>query len=456
MTEIKIKATDTQVSVSEKSGKPTSGGINQIKCSFELSEKYNNLIVRAIFNDKAVTVINGECYAPVLAEGRCIIGVYAYAVENGKTVLRLSPEPCVMYIYQGSYSEEIAESETPSPSELEKYYSQIKDLICDTSYKINNEGYLIITQADGTEINAGYAIGADGKSAYEIAVENGYIGTEAEWLESLKGKSAEILDYSITTSKLANKSVTLDKIADGIIPDIENIKMLFFINNENDFNTANSKLFDDEGNIALSQGESAILIISQNLDEIGCEKGIICIDSEGNANYVTTTVDDLTNYLTKSDVKPMFDNLKYKLVFSTTITKEVAYVLQGGLKLKDAFVVVYGKGSENNDGINATTIFSVESNSQALTNCSKLSAGFSVFSVNDNVNYLEANVLGNKIKTIASYRYSPTEIRRVLNGCENIVDGDYIKSIMVGSSVSNAVLGVGTLIEIWGIEADEG
>ena len=29
--------------------------------------------------------------------------------------------------------------------------------------------------------------GVDGKSAYEIAVENGFVGTEEEWLESLKG-----------------------------------------------------------------------------------------------------------------------------------------------------------------------------------------------------------------------------------------------------------------------------
>lgn len=29
--------------------------------------------------------------------------------------------------------------------------------------------------------------GAAGKSAYEIAVDNGFIGTETEWLESLKG-----------------------------------------------------------------------------------------------------------------------------------------------------------------------------------------------------------------------------------------------------------------------------
>lgn len=31
-------------------------------------------------------------------------------------------------------------------------------------------------------------IGADGKSAYEIAVENGFVGTETEWLASLKGE----------------------------------------------------------------------------------------------------------------------------------------------------------------------------------------------------------------------------------------------------------------------------
>ena len=31
--------------------------------------------------------------------------------------------------------------------------------------------------------------GQDGKSAYEIAVDNGFVGTESEWLESLKGES---------------------------------------------------------------------------------------------------------------------------------------------------------------------------------------------------------------------------------------------------------------------------
>jgi len=33
------------------------------------------------------------------------------------------------------------------------------------------------------------ATGLDGKSAYAIAVSHGYVGTEEEWLESLKGET---------------------------------------------------------------------------------------------------------------------------------------------------------------------------------------------------------------------------------------------------------------------------
>ena len=43
---------------------------------------------------------------------------------------------------------------------------------------------------NGKEIQSG-GIGADGKSAYEVAVNNGYTGTEQEWIESLKGEQGE-------------------------------------------------------------------------------------------------------------------------------------------------------------------------------------------------------------------------------------------------------------------------
>lgn len=37
--------------------------------------------------------------------------------------------------------------------------------------------------------------GIAGKSAYEIAVENGFKGTEKEWLESLKGEIPNLSGY---------------------------------------------------------------------------------------------------------------------------------------------------------------------------------------------------------------------------------------------------------------------
>lgn len=39
-------------------------------------------------------------------------------------------------------------------------------------------------------VSNGKAISITGKSAYQVAVQNGFEGTEEEWLESLKGKSA--------------------------------------------------------------------------------------------------------------------------------------------------------------------------------------------------------------------------------------------------------------------------
>ncbi len=62
------------------------------------------------------------------------------------------------------------------------------------SVTINASNHLIITYDDDTTEDAGEVTtvqGEDGKSAYEIAVEHGYSGTEEEWLASLKGEDGE-------------------------------------------------------------------------------------------------------------------------------------------------------------------------------------------------------------------------------------------------------------------------
>lgn len=46
------------------------------------------------------------------------------------------------------------------------------------------------------------AQGSDGKSAYEIAVKNGFKGTESEWLSTLKGDAFKYSDF--TTEQLYN------------------------------------------------------------------------------------------------------------------------------------------------------------------------------------------------------------------------------------------------------------
>lgn len=59
--------------------------------------------------------------------------------------------------------------------------------------------------------SGGSSSGRDGKSAYEIAVLNGFIGTEPEWLNSLNGKDGITVDVSnlATKSELENLSQEL-------------------------------------------------------------------------------------------------------------------------------------------------------------------------------------------------------------------------------------------------------
>ena len=57
---------------------------------------------------------------------------------------------------------------------------------------------------------AGGIKGEDGKSAYQIAVENGFLGTEAEWLASLKGENgADGKNYKVETIESTETTVEL-------------------------------------------------------------------------------------------------------------------------------------------------------------------------------------------------------------------------------------------------------
>lgn len=79
----------------------------------------------------------------------------------------------------------------------EGHISYVKET--DRYYKFNSLNNVDSTLGKWREYNnGGGGSGTAGKSAYEIAVDNGFVGTETEWLESLKGSDGDKGDNGIT------------------------------------------------------------------------------------------------------------------------------------------------------------------------------------------------------------------------------------------------------------------
>ena len=97
-----------------------------------------------------------------LHPGAVKMSLFGYDAESDTTV-RATTVPVTLHIRQSGFVEDSA---TPIPPTPDLYTQLLKKL---------------------SEMQTG-ANGKDGRSAYEIAIENGFVGTVAEWLESLKGR----------------------------------------------------------------------------------------------------------------------------------------------------------------------------------------------------------------------------------------------------------------------------
>ena len=71
----------------------------------------------------------------------------------------------------------------------------------------------------------GGSAGSNGKSAYEIAKEKGFEGTEAEWLESLKGTGGTTVDLTSYQPKTDKNLNTASKTVVGAINELNNKKV---------------------------------------------------------------------------------------------------------------------------------------------------------------------------------------------------------------------------------------
>lgn len=174
--QIIVKVKD-KIKIAQKKNIGTNN-VNTIECEFELSEEFDGLTPIAIFtkNSKSykVNIIDNKCLVPqevLQSEELVELGVYGFRLDGEDLVKRYSPVPTSFVVRKGSYKEG-EESIDASPNSFEYYLAECK--------KIKE------SMGSGTGTS-----GKDGKSAYEIAKENGFEGTETEWLASLKGQKGD-------------------------------------------------------------------------------------------------------------------------------------------------------------------------------------------------------------------------------------------------------------------------
>ena len=91
------------------------------------------------------------------------------------------------------------------------------------SGKINSEGTFGGTlRSSGTMSGALHNSMFNGKSAYEIAVDEGFEGTEEEWIESLKGNAATVVVGTVSPGypiSVTNSGDEHNAVLDFVIPD---------------------------------------------------------------------------------------------------------------------------------------------------------------------------------------------------------------------------------------------
>lgn len=93
--------------------------------------------------------------------------------------------------FAGLYRVEVFENKgVVSQSVMDCDAFELVPLSCMESQEEGDIATALVKLEGSIEVSAMGRKGDRGKSAYEVAVDNGFVGTEVEWLASLKGKSA--------------------------------------------------------------------------------------------------------------------------------------------------------------------------------------------------------------------------------------------------------------------------
>lgn len=189
-------------------------GLHKVVQITQCCETYNLILG----TDGKSCLLPSECKA-----GTMKLSVFGYAPSDTKA-LRATTIPVSLHIKPSGF---VSDSVTPIPptpdlyaqllQELEKKAAGLqngkdgKDGISPavTVTETETGATISVTDATGTttaELHNGEkgdtgSRGADGKSAYEVALQNGFTGTEADWLTSLKGQKGDAGEPGATGAK---------------------------------------------------------------------------------------------------------------------------------------------------------------------------------------------------------------------------------------------------------------
>ena len=183
-----------------------------VKFVFDGAWKTLHKVVQFTQCEETYNVVLGidgtTCLLPAeLHPGAVKMSLFGYDAESD-TTMRATTVPVTLHIRPSGF---VADGDTPIPPTLDLYTQLLKKLDEKAaglqngkdgfSPKVKAEqmksGVVItIVDADGETSatlhnGANGEKGTDGKSAYQIAVEQGYQGSESDWLSSLKGDKGE-------------------------------------------------------------------------------------------------------------------------------------------------------------------------------------------------------------------------------------------------------------------------
>ena len=209
--ELKFKVNKQHISRTDAE-KAVADSRNYLRCAFSFSEDWDGTVKTAVFK-KGSTV-----YHAVISDDKVAASVMPQ-LDAGKWEVsvfggnRITADVAILNVFRSGYDTENA----PAPPAQSVYDSLVAlcgeakataDAVAADAAagKFNGTGTAGKDGKDGTD-------GENGKSAYAIAVENGFEGDEAAWLASLKGADGK--DGVDGTDGAAGKSAYATAVENG-------------------------------------------------------------------------------------------------------------------------------------------------------------------------------------------------------------------------------------------------